>query len=163
MNPPPRPEFCPPTMPQCSALGMLGALRSHMLGALWSHTMLPTCRVWSHPRHINNERGQGPHQDVSNPAAAIRRHTLPNAKEGKGGAYSTRTSTGTKTGNLTQICVAIKCEQNEATLPQSVEHHDLPPLDQWTGLHRINRHAVSTCSQIQRVNTHTPLFLGFRA
>ena len=157
MNPPPRPEFCPPTMPQCSALGMLGALRSHMLGALWSHTMLPTCRVWSHPRHINNERGQGPHQDVSNPAAAIRRHTLPNAKEGKGGAYSTRTSTGTKTGNLTQICVAIKCEQNEATLPQSVE---LTTCHRWTsGPGCIASTAMlSAPARRSRESTPTPLF-----
>ena len=157
MNPPPRPEFCPPTMPQCSALGMLGALRSHMLGALWSHTMLPTCRVWSHPRHINNERGQGPHQDVSNPAAAIRRHTLPNAKEGKGDAYSTRTSTGTKTGNLTQICVAIKCEQNEATLPQSVE---LTTCHRWTsGPGCIASTAMlSAPARRSRESTPTPLF-----
>ena len=157
MNPPPRPEFCPPTMPQCSALGMLGALRSHMLGALWSHTMLTTCRVWSHPRHINNERGQGPHQDVSNPAAAIRRHTLPNAKEGKGGAYSTRTSTGTKTGNLTQICVAIKCEQNEATLPQSVE---LTTCHRWTsGPGCIASTAMlSAPARRSRESTPTPLF-----
>ena len=157
MNPPPRPEFCPPTMPQCSALGMVGAWRSHMLGALWSHTMLPTCRVWSHPRHINNERGQGPHQDVSNPAAAIRRHTLPNAKEGKGGAYSTRTSTGTKTGNLTQICVAIKCEQNEATLPQSVE---LTTCHRWTsGPGCIASTAMlSAPARRSRESTPTPLF-----
>ena len=157
MNPPPRPEFCPPTMPQCSALGMLGAWRSHMLGALWSHTMLPTCRVWSHPRHINNERGQGPHQDVSNPAAAIRRHTLPNAKEGKGDAYSTRTSTGTKTGNLTQICVAIKCEQNEATLPQSVE---LTTCHRWTsGPGCIASTAMlSAPARRSRESTPTPLF-----
>ena len=157
MNPPPRPEFCPPTMPQCSALGMLGAWRSHMLGALWSHTMLPTCRVSSHPRHINNERGQGPHQDVSNPAAAIRRHTLPNAKEGKGGAYSTRTSTGTKTGNLTQICVAIKCEQNEATLPQSVE---LTTCHRWTsGPGCIASTAMlSAPARRSRESTPTPLF-----
>ena len=157
MNPPPRPEFCPPTMPQCSALGMLGAWRSHMLGALWSHTMLPTCRVSSHPRHINNERGQGPHQDVSNPAAAIRRHTLPNAKEGKGGAYSTRTSTGTKTGNLTQICVAIKCEQNEATVPQSVE---LTTCHRWTsGPGCIASTAMlSAPARRSRESTPTPLF-----
>ena len=157
MNPPPRPEFCPPTMPQCSALGMLGAWRSHMWGALWSHTMLPTCRVSSHPRHINNERGQGPHQDVSNPAAAIRRHTLPNAKEGKGGAYSTRTSTGTKTGNLTQICVAIKCEQNEATLPQSVE---LTTCHRWTsGPGCIASTAMlSAPARRSRESTPTPLF-----
>jgi hypothetical protein len=157
MNPPPRPEFCPPTMPQCSALGMLGAWRSHMLGALWSHTMLPTCRVWSHPRHINNERGQGPHQDVSNPAAAIRRHTLPNAKEGKGGDNSTRTSTGTKTGNLTQICVAIKCEQNEAKLPQSVE---LTTCHRWTsGPGCIASTAMlSAPARRSRESTPTPLF-----